>query len=379
MDDDSPVYLDYNATTPLAPPVVEAMRPYLETHFGNPSSQHAYGQQTADAVDQARRRVASLVGCSPDCIYFTGSGTEADNLAVRGVWEALESPGTLAISAVEHPAVDAPARWLASHGADLNVLPVDENCRLREEGLRTLDDETSLVSVMHANNEVGTIQPIEAVADRAREVEAYVHADAAQTVGKIPVDVDELGVDLMTIVGHKLYAPKGIGALYVREGTPIAPVLRGGGHERGLRPGTENVPSIVGLGRACEYAEQRLNERREHMAARRDELWERLSAEIDSIAWTGQGAPLLPNTLHVRFPDVSADRLLDKADAVAASTGSACHEGDGEEPSGVIAAMGLDLEAARGAVRLSVGQPTTPDAIERAATSLVRAHRRLTE
>jgi cysteine desulfurase len=377
MSDAPPVYLDYNATTPIAEPVRDAMRPYLETHFGNPSSRHPYGAEAREAVARARRQVASLVGASPEEIYFTGSGTEADNLAIRGVWEALDDPERLAISSVEHPAVEEPARWLASQGVEVTRLPVGRDCRVSEEGLRTLEADTSLISVMHANNEVGSIQPIERVVERARELDGLVHTDAAQTVGKIPVDVDDLGVDLMTIVGHKLYAPKGVGALYVCEGTPIEPVLRGGGHERGLRPGTENVPYIVGLGRACKYAEAHLEERQEHMRTMRDELWQRSSARLDDLAWTAREAPLLPNTLHVRFPGVRGDLLLEKAEAVAASTGSACHEGEEASHDGVLAAMGLGVEETRGAVRLSVGATTPSDDVRRAAESLADAHRRL--
>lgn len=369
-----PIYLDYNATTPIAPEAAAAMRPWLEEHFGNPSSAHAFGERARKSVAAARREVAALVGASDDEVVFTGSATEADNLALVGVARALPDKRHLIVSAVEHPAVMQPALQLRAAGWTLTVLPVDGCGRVDPADVAAaLRPDTALVSVMHANNEVGTIQPVAEIAALARANGTLMHTDAAQSAGKVALDVDTLGVDLLTLAGHKFYAPKGIGALYVRRGTPIAPILFGAEQEHGLRPGTENVPHIVGLGTAARLARERLPLATDKLAALRDELHRRLVAAVPGLALNGHPEFRLPNTLHVSFPGISGrDLLLACADTLAASVGSACHA-HGDAVSGVLAAMGCSTERARGAVRLSVGYSTTVTEIEAAAVALIDA------
>ncbi len=373
------IYLDYNATTPVAPEVAEAMAFALHEGFGNPSSSHQYGHLARDAVAVARQRVATLVGAGADDITFTGCATEANNLAVLGVARALQAHKRhVVISAVEHPAVTAPARHLAAVGWDVSVVPVDEWGRVRLGELeRALREDTALVSVMHANNEVGTVQPIEEIARLTRARGILLHTDAAQSAGKIAVDVDALGVDLLTLAGHKFYAPKGIGALYVRRGTPIQPVLFGAEQEHGLRPGTENVPAILGIGAAARLALERLPDTGVHLREMRDALHSRLHAKVPGLTLNGHPEHRLPNTLHVSFPGVSGrDLLHETAQHVAASVGSACHS-EHDAVSGVLAAMGVDAPRAAGAVRLSTGWMTTAQDIEHAADALIAAWRRL--
>ncbi len=373
----APVYLDYNATTPVAPEVAQAMQPFLHEAFGNPSSSHAYGAVARDALARARAQVAALVGATPDEIAFTGCATEANNLALIGVAHALEgSRRHLVVSAVEHPAVMAPARWLEAHGWELTVVPVDGHGLVAPDAVAAaLRPDTALVSVMHANNEVGTIQPVAAIARIAHAHGALLHTDAAQSAGKIALDVEALGADLLTLAGHKFYATKGVGALYVRRGTPIRPALHGAGQEHGLRPGTENVPAIVGLGVAAELAAQRLPQAPGRLRALRDRLHTQLAAAIPGVALNGHPELRLPNTLHVSLPGASGRALLERAGAdVAASVGSACHADD-ETVSGVLAAMGIDAAGAAAAIRLSVGWMSTADEIDRAAAALVDAWR----
>jgi cysteine desulfurase len=375
----SPVYLDFNATTPVAADVLDAMLPYLREHFGNPSSAHALGQRAAKAVDEAREQVAALIGARTNEVVFTGCATEANNLALLGAAQAMPAGRRhLIVSAVEHPAVMAPAMQLRRQGWDVSVLPVDSSGRVGPEALAALlRPDTALVSVMHANNEVGTLQPIEAIAALTRPRGILLHTDAAQSAGKIAVDVEALGVDLLTLAGHKFYAPKGVGALYVRAGTPLAPVLFGAGQEHGRRPGTENVAAIVGLGAASVLAQQTLPQLGGELRRRRDRLHERLGAAIPGLQLNGHPQHRLPNTLHLSFPGVSGRALLQAAaEDVAASVGSACHS-EHDEVSGVLAAMGIDAARAAGAVRLSVGRSTTDDEIGRAAEALIAAWRRL--
>lgn len=371
-----PIYLDYNATTPVAPQVLEAMLPYLREHFGNPSSSHPYGRRAQEAVARAREQVAGLIGADPGEIVFTGCATEANNLAILGVAEALRGRGRhLITSAVEHPAVARPMEHLRGRDWALTVLPVDGYGRVSPDDLaHGLREDTVLVSVMHANNEVGTLQPIAELAALARARGVLFHTDAAQSAGKIPVDVDALGVDLLTIAGHKLYAPKGVGALYVRGGTPLAPIQLGAGHERGLRPGTENVPHIVGLGAAAERARARLSGGMDRLREHRDALHQRLAAAIPGLVLNGHPDERLPNTLNLSCPGVSGRGLLARAATIAASVGSACHE-EGAGVSGVLGAMGVSAERALGAVRLSLGEPTTDVEIREAADALIAAWR----
>jgi len=368
-----PIYLDHNATTPLLPEVVDAMLPYLREHFGNPSSGHVYGRRAHDAVEAARAQVASLIGAEPSEIVFTSGGTEANNLAIRGAAAALPEKKHVATSVIEHPATANPCRLLERRGWEVTWLGVDQVGRVRvDDVLQAVNDRTALVTLMHANNETGTIQPVTEVSPAVHEAKALLHTDAAQSLGKIVVRVDELGVDLLSIAGHKLYAPKGVGALYVRKGVALESLLRGAGHERGMRPGTENVASIVGLGVACEIATASLAKESARVQALRDKLWSLLQAQIPGLALNGHETLRLPNTLNVRFPGVRGSAVLAAAPGIAASTGSACHE-SGESASAVLLAMGLAADEALGSVRLSLGRDTTAEDIRLAADLLVAA------
>jgi cysteine desulfurase len=376
---DRPIYLDYNATTPIAPEVVNAMLPFLTADFGNPSSSHAYGAAAHAGVERARRQVADLVACQPDEIVFTGAGSEANNLAIKGVAFARRDRGErgdhLITSAVEHPAVLNTCAYLVERfGYQLTVLAVDGAGLVDPDDVRrAIRPGTALVTVMHANNETGTLQPIAEIAAIARERGVPFHTDAAQSVGKVPTRVDELGVDLLTVVGHKLYAPKGIGALYVRQGTVLDSLIHGAGHEGGRRAGTENVPYMVGLGTACELARAWLAAGgAEHIRILRDRLHARLQEGVPGLMLNGHPERRLPNTLNVSFPGQDGEELLARTPAIAASTGSACHAGR-TEPSGVLTAMGIARERALGAVRLSLGHPTTADEVESAATALIQS------
>src|SRR5450830_648268 len=372
---ENPIYLDHNATTPIQSGVLEAMLPYLREEFGNPSSAHPYGQRAHDAVEHARTEVAALLGCLPEEVIFTSGGTEANNLALRGVLETVESRRHLVTSVVEHPAIEAPCAWFERSGFDVDRVSVDATGRVLLDELQAkLRSDTAIVTVMLANNETGTVMPIADIAAAAHGQGALVHTDAAQAVGKIPVQVDELGVDLLSVAGHKLYAPKGVGALYLRRGSPLRPLLLGAGHERGLRPGTENVASIVGLGQACALARADLETEAARVRTLRDDLWALLRAEIPNIRLNGHPSERLPNTLNVSFPGVWGSAILAAPPELAASTGSACHAG-GESASGVLLAMGLDPSIALGAVRLSLGRGTTKQQVAEAAEALVRAYR----
>jgi len=363
-----PIYLDYNATTPVDPRVLDAMLPWLKEGYGNPSSDHPYGRRARDAVAAARAEVAALIGAQPDEIAFTGCATEANNLAILGT--AAKRAGPMWYSAVEHPSVAQPMRHLSAA-----EIPVDGSGRV-DPGELAVGAGAALVSVMLANNEVGTLQAIPDIARLAHAAGALMHVDAAQAVGKVDVPVDTLGCDLLTLAGHKFYAPKGVGALYVRTGTPLAPILFGAGHERGLRPGTENVPHIVALGCAARLAREGLAEEGARLAALRDDLHARLAAAIPGLALNGHATERLPNTLNVSFPAVAGWQVLERAPGVAASTGSACHAGQ-HAVSGVLAAMGLDAVRAAGAVRLSVGRFTSAAEIAAVAEALVAAWRSL--
>ncbi len=370
------IYLDYNATTPIAPSVREAMMPFLTEHYGNPSSNHRLGRAAQEALEDARGKVAALLGVDRDEIIFTSGGTESNNLALLGTMlrEVPSLEGHLVISAIEHPAVAMPARYLQRLGYDVTVVGCDAQGLVDPDRVRAaLRPDTRLVSIMHANNETGVLQPIAEISDICRARNVLLHTDAAQSVGKISTLVDELGVDLLTVAGHKLYAPKGVGALYVRRGVPLEPILHGAGHESGLRPGTENVPHIVGLGQAALLALRGLPESPQRMTALRDLLYARLARAIgERMIVNGQRAPRLPNTLSVNFLDVSGHELLARVPEVCASTGSACHTGS-LAMSPTLEAMGLDPDEARGTVRLSVGWFTSEDDIERAAGMLLGA------
>ena len=379
MKAELPIYLDYNATTPVAPDVLSAMLPYLVKHFGNPSSLHLYGINARQAVEQAQQAIATFLGAHVDEIIFTGSATEANNLALLGT--ASMAPADkrhLIVSMIEHPAVMAPAEHLKTLGWEITKLPVDEYGRISTAELRrALRADTYMISLMHANNEVGTLQPLAEVAALASEYGVLLHTDAAQSAGKIKLNVDDLGVDLLTLAGHKFYAPKGIGALYVRRGTPISGLLYGAEQAQGIRPGTENVPYIVALGAAAELATQQGDEAVQRMKILRDRLHSRLAKGVPGLVLNGHPELRLANTLHVSFPHVAGRELLTQAREVAASVGSACHS-DTTLVSGVLAAMGLSAGRARGAIRLSVGWMTSEQEIDSAADALISAWRSLT-
>ena len=374
---EQPIYLDYNATTPVDARVLEAMLPYLREHYGNPSSAHVYGRRAHEALEAARSEVAALVGAAPEEIVFTGCATEANNLAILGTARASGSGECHVITgAAEHPAVLQPCMRLRDEGWEVTILPVDSEGWVDPEAVaRALRPDTALVSIMHANNETGAVQPVAEIAALLKPHGVPLHSDAAQSAGKIPIAVDELGIDLLTLAGHKFYAPKGVGALYVRSGTPLLPTMAGAGHERGLRPGTESVPLIIGLGRAARLALDGLNEEGARLRTLRDELHRRLAEAIPGLDLNGPQDARLPNTL-VSFPGVAGWQLLEAADGVAASTGSACHAEDGSG-SPVLAAMGLSAERIAGAVRLSLGRPTDRQEIAQAADGLIAAWRRL--
>lgn len=358
------IYLDFNASTPIAPEAVEAMRPFLTEHFGNPSSLHWAGAPAKDAVERARGQVAALLCCDPTEIVFTSGGSEANNHAIKGVFFANRGRGDhIVTTAVEHPATIRPCRFLESLGARVTVLPVDRHGRVDPEDVRrALTPRTILVTVMHANNEVGTIEPIAEIAALAREAGVIVHTDAAQTVGKISADVEELGVDLLSVAGHKVYAPKGVGALYIREGTRIEPFVHGAGHESGRRAGTENVLLAVGLGAACEAARAKVGMPEARVL--RDRLREGLEEIFgETVTLNGHPSERLPNTLNVNFVGRVGAEVLAKLPGVAASTGSACHAGS-ITLSPVLAAMGVPEEEGMGAVRFSLGRTTTREEID---------------
>jgi cysteine desulfurase len=373
----TPIYLDYNATTPLLPEVLDAMLPFLRDSFGNPSSAHPFGRASRDAVESAREQVATLLGCAGEEIVFTSGGTEANNLALRGVAEMTAGPGHLVTSLIEHPAVAAPCDWLDRQGWRVSRVSVDASGRVRLDDLiAAIDKRCALVSILHANGETGVLQPLLEVGRAARHAGATVHTDASQSVGKVPINVRDLQVDLLSVAGHKLYAPMGVGALYVRRGVQLAPLLRGAGQERGLRPGTENVPSVVGLGVACDLARKDLRTEGVRIARLRDRLWSQLSDRVRGLALNGHPTDRLPNTLSVRFPGVSGNAVLAAAPEVAASTGSACHAGTDQAPPAIML-MGIARSDALGTVRLTLGRRTTVDEVDRASQALARAWRQI--
>ncbi len=370
-----PVYLDYNATTPVDPAVAATMTPFLSERFGNPGSSHAYGRDTSAAVQEARRQVADLLGCAPAEVVFTSGGSESNNLAIKGTaWAAGDRGGHLVTTAVEHPAVLEVCRWLQGQGFDLTLVPVDGTGRVDPDDVAAaLRPDTVLVSVMLANNEVGTLQPVREIAALCRERGVPVHCDAAQAVGKVPVRIDELGVDLLSLAGHKFYGPKGIGALYVRHGTPLVPLVHGASQESGRRAGTENVLEVVGLGEAAALARQDLPAEMERLRTLRDRLERLLADGCPDAVFHGHRTLRLPNTCSVGFPGRDAGELLRRlADRVAVSAGAACHAG-GTSVSHVLAAMGVPREAALGTLRISLGRFTTQDEVDAGAEAILEA------
>ena len=364
------IYLDYNATTPVDKDVVQVMQPYLDRYFGNPSSAHSFGSDAKAAVENARKQVADLINCRPDEIIFTSGGTESNNFAIKGYAYANEHRGKHIItSVIEHPAVMEVCRYLEGKGFKVTWLPVDGTGMVNPEEVEAaITAGTILISIMHANNEIGTIQPVAEIAEIARRHKIAFHTDAAQSVGKYPVDVKKMGIDLLSIAGHKLYAPKGVGALYIRDGIILEKLIHGADHEQNKRAGTENVPEIAGLGKACETAQHSLDKNIGHMQKMRDMLQETLTEKLEGIRVNGHPLLRLPNTLSMSFHRIEANILLNEMEArgIAASAGAACHT-DSVDISPVLTAIGLDPDFAMGTIRFSTGRYTTEDEINRAS------------
>lgn len=375
----APIYLDYNGTTPHAPEVIEAMRPFFETEFGNPSSSHWYGIAPKKALITSRKQVASLLGALPHEILFTSGGTESNNHAIKAIGGSLFAKGNHVItSAIEHPAILEVCRFMQAHGFEITVLPVDEQGMVNTADVEAaVTPKTVMITIMHANNEIGTIQPISEISAVARKHEILMHSDAAQSAGKISIDQNKLGVDLLSIAGHKIYAPKGVGALYIRQGVEAPVFCHGAGQESGRRAGTENILEIVGLGKACEIAKANLTENAHHMAAMRDRLESGLKDNISNVRFNGHPIRRLPNTCSVSFHAVEANRLLEEIGLdIAASAGAACHA-DHLELSHVLEAIGLPEEWAKGTLRFTTGRFTTAKQIDRAVDVISSALKKL--
>lgn len=370
------IYLDYNATTPVAPSVQEAMLPFLAEHYGNPSNRYSLGRAASEALEDARGQVAVLLGAEREEIVFTAGGTESNNLALKGVLfrDHPTEGGHLILSAIEHPSVLEPARFLQKLGYAVTVVGCNSQGLVDPEMIEAaMRPDTKLVSVILAHNETGVIQPLRTISALCKARGVWVHTDASQAVGKIRVAVNELGVDLLTVAGHKFYAPKGVGALFVRRGTPLTPLLHGGGQEAGLRSGTENVASIVGLGKAGAMVAKCVDEAHVRLSDLRDRLWESLAVEIGpTLKLHGGKTERLPNTLFINFPGVSGAELLAQASEIFANTGSACHGGE-SSVSPILLAMGVLPDEARGTIRLSLGWYTSEEEIDRAASILLGA------
>ncbi len=366
------IYLDYNATTPVDPAVAQAMTPFLSEEYGNPNSGHAFGLHSRDAIEHARAATAALIGARPDELTFTSGGTEASNWAIKSAALLREPVGKhFVTTAVEHPATLNPMKWLSRWGFTFTEVAADEHGSVDPDDIRkAIRSDTVLISVMHAQNEVGTLLPIAEIGRIARERGILFHVDAAQSVGKVPVDVDEMNADLLSIAGHKLYAPKGIGALYIRDGVSLEPLIQGAGQEFGRRAGTQNVMMSVGLGKACEIAGAELA--KPGHARLRDRFWMMLSEALGGrVMLNGHLTRRLPTTLSVSFPGRVGGEVLARLDGVCASTGAACHAGDAK-PSRVLTAMGYSRERAVGTIRFSVGRPTTDEEIDLVVAMLRR-------
>ncbi len=368
-----PIYLDYNATTPIAPEVAEEMLPYIQAHFGNPSSSYAIGRFNKEAIEKARMQVANLIAASPEEIIFTSGGTESNNHAIRGAVFANQHKGKHVItSQVEHPAVTEVCNFLEKQGYEITLLPVDSFGKVNPKDVeKSIRPDTVLISIMHANNEVGTIQSIAEIGAIAKENNTVFHTDAAQSVGKIETDVNETGVDLLSIAGHKLYAPKGIGVLYIRNGVKLENLIFGAGQERGLRPGTENIAYIVALGKACELAKENMEPNSQHMFQMRQRLLNGLKEKCrTAIKLNADLENCLPNTLSIAFENVDAHTLASQVNKkVLFSTGSACHA-DSVEISPVLKAMQINPRIAAGTVRLSTGKYTTIEEVDYAVVAI---------
>lgn len=359
------VYLDYNATTPIHPSVRKEMDKYIRKYFGNPSSSHWFGGKAHEGVEKARSQVSQILGCVPEEIVFTSGGTESNNYVIRGVAETYRNKGNHIItSKIEHPSVLKPCQYLEKHGFEITYLSVDSYGMINPDDVRkAIKPTTILITVMHANNETGTIQRISEISQIAKSKNVLFHTDAAQSVGKIPTKVDDLGVDFLTVAGHKLYAPKGIGGLYIRKGIQIQPLILGAEHENGRRAGTENVIEIVGLGKACELLYRIMESNSKRIKRLRDRLYKGLIENSIKIKLNGHPEERLPNTLNISFIGIENNRLLDKIPEIAVSTGSACHS-NSKVPSSVLTAMDITSEEAFSAIRFSLGWFTTEEEID---------------
>ncbi|NHM32069.1 cysteine desulfurase family protein [Neobacillus terrae] len=367
------IYLDYNASTPLAPEVIDAMMPLLQDFYGNPSALHWAGAPVKELLRNAREQVASLLGCSPEEVIFTSGGSESNNLALKGFYFKNKSKGNHIItSKIEHPAVMNPCKFLEHMGAKVTYIGVDQYGRVSPEDVeKAISEETILISIMHSNNETGSLQPIQEIGKIAEKYGIAFHTDASQSVGKVPVNMNELRVDMVTIAGHKLYAPKGIGALYKRKGIELEPLIHGAGHEFGLRAGTENTLLAVGLGKACEIAENQVE--KNELKDLTNYFWSRLKEEFgEQVLLNGHPEERLPNTLNVSFVKKIGQDLLDAIPQLAASTGSACHAGS-IELSPVLKEMAVPEEVGMGAIRFSLGRFTTKDEIDQVLQWLIKA------
>ena len=368
------IYLDYNATTPVDPEVANEMRPFLDQYFGNPSSSHEYGLITKAAIEDARRKIAKMINAQASEIIFTSGGTESNNYALKGIAFAHQEKGNHIItSSVEHPAIIEVCKYLEKHGFEVTYLPVDDYGIIDIKVLeRSITDKTILITVMHANNEVGSIQPIKEIGALAEKHQIAFHSDAAQSIGKVKVDVQDMKLDLLSIAGHKLYAPKGIGALYIRKGTVLEKQIHGADHEQNRRAGTENVLEIVGLGKAAALISQNLEVYQTQYAQKRDLLYTLLKEAFPNIKRNGHPEHCLPNTLSISFPNTEANVLISKLKNVAVSAGAACHS-EGVDVSAVLKAMAIPLEFAMGTIRFSTGRTTSDKDIKNTVSEIVKA------
>ncbi len=373
-------YMDHSATSPVNPEVLEAMLPYFTESFGNASTLYALGREARTAMENGRKQVASLIGAKPEEVYFTSGGTESDNIAIKGTASRLKNKGNHIITSdIEHPAVEETCKYLEKNGYQVTYLPVGEEGIVKVSDVEeAITDQTILITVMHANNEIGTIQPIKEIGALAREKGIYFHTDAVQSVGKIPVNVEDMNVDMLSISAHKLYGPKGIGALYIKKGVRVDPLLHGGGHERGMRPGTENVPGIVGLGKACQIAEENLEKNMEYVSSLRDRLIKGVLETIEQSYLNGHPTKRLPNNANFRFSSIEGESLVLQLDAkgINASTGSACSSKK-LEPSHVLMAIGLKEVDAHGSLRISLGTENTTEDIDYTITAIGEVVERL--
>ena len=374
------IYLDHSATSPVDKKVLEAMTPYFMDSFGNASTLYSLGREARTAMESARKKIASLIGANPEEIYFTSGGTESDNIAIKGTVNRLKGKGNHIItSSIEHPAVYETCKYIEKNGFEVTYLPVGAEGIVKISDLEdAIKDQTILITIMHANNEIGTIQPIAEIGEIANKKSICLHTDAVQTVGKIPVDVNDLKVDMLSISAHKLYGPKGVGALYIRKGFRPEPLLHGGGHEHGIRPGTENVSGIVGLGKACELAKNKLEANIQQITELRDRLINKVLEEIPESYLNGHPTKRLPNNVNFRFTGIEGESLVLHLDSegIAASTGSACSSKK-LEPSHVLMALGLKEVEAHGSLRISLGKENTKNDIDYAVKSIKEVVERL--